>query len=77
MLRSVFKLLRVPLAEANSYNAVKSCSPIVTKFPIKHLHTTSKLQKLENKKHTVNTIPAPDEGTEGEKLVDIDTIVNK
>jgi len=72
MLRSVVKLFRVSLTDANCNNASKLCLPTSTTF-IKKIHSSSKLQIL-NDRHA-GPLPVSDEGTEGEKLIDIDSVV--
>lgn len=41
------------------------------------LHTTSTLMKAEDRKEMLASMPAKDEGTAGEKSVDIDTLLGK
>uniref|UniRef100_A0A1L8ED79 Putative 28s ribosomal protein s11 mitochondrial n=2 Tax=Haematobia irritans TaxID=7368 RepID=A0A1L8ED79_HAEIR len=48
--------------------------PIVQKHA---LHTTSTLMKAEDRKEMLASMPAKDEGTAGEKSVDIDTLLGK
>lgn len=41
------------------------------------LHTSSVVRKAEDRKEMLASMPAKDEGTAGEKSVDIDTLLGK
>lgn len=44
---------------------------------IRALSTTMKCLKAEDRREMLASLPAKDEGTEGEKAVDIDNLINK
>lgn len=44
---------------------------------IRALSTTTKCLKAEDRREMLASLPAKDEGTEGEKAVDIDNLINK
>ncbi|XP_043278865.1 28S ribosomal protein S11, mitochondrial [Venturia canescens] len=75
MLRSVIKLLKVPLIQPTHSNLASLNSNKLGGFnslAINSFHTTSKLQKVEDRKMMLNSMPKIDEGTEGEQHIDID-----
>ncbi|XP_030370593.1 28S ribosomal protein S11, mitochondrial [Scaptodrosophila lebanonensis] len=50
--------------------------PIALALPSK-IHTSASLKKAEDRKEMLASLPAKDEGTTGEKSVDIDTLINR
>lgn len=50
---------------------------IVQTQHLSKLHTGNCLQKAEDRKEMLASLPAKDEGTAGERSVDIDTLLNK
>lgn len=47
------------------------------KLQFSAVHTTTALRKAEDRKEMLASMPAKDEGTAGEKSVDIDTLLGK
>lgn len=76
MLRSVIRLLNVPLTQATQKNVLplKSNQLASLTLAFNYLHTTSKLRKTDDRQLMLASMPKIDEGTEGEKHIDIDTL---
>lgn len=55
-------------------NCIKQCT-IPSKSAL--IHTSVILRKAEDRKEMLASLPAKDEGTAGEKSVDIDTLLNR
>lgn len=52
-------------------------STILNASRISKIHTSSALHKVEDRKEMLASLPAKDEGTAGEKSIDIDTLMGK
>ncbi|XP_037950463.1 30S ribosomal protein S11-like [Teleopsis dalmanni] len=50
---------------------------VIARNQFRHLHSTPCLLKVEDRKEMLASMPAKDEGTAGERSVDIDTLIGK
>ncbi|KAL9900620.1 mitochondrial ribosomal protein S11 [Glossina fuscipes fuscipes] len=61
-----------------SFGFLQQCrSNVLNALLINKLHTSSVLRKVEDRKEMLASLPAKDEGTAGEKSIDIDTLMGK
>ncbi|TMW45450.1 hypothetical protein DOY81_009467 [Sarcophaga bullata] len=56
---------------------MKTCKNVGFKQQFFAVHTSTTLKKAEDRKEMLASMPAKDEGTAGEKSVDIDTLLGK
>lgn len=56
---------------------IKQCALSAATPRSSYLHTSACLAKAEDRKEMLASLPAKDEGTVGEKSVDIDTLINR
>lgn len=56
---------------------MKTHKHVLLKTQIFAVHTNAALRKAEDRKEMLASMPAKDEGTAGEKSVDIDTLLGK
>ncbi|XP_017849265.1 28S ribosomal protein S11, mitochondrial [Drosophila busckii] len=54
---------------------IKSCARLSPN--VSFIHTSANLRKAEDRKEMLASLPAKDEGTVGERSVDIDTLINR
>ncbi|KAH8310428.1 hypothetical protein KR044_001328 [Drosophila immigrans] len=58
-------------------NCLKQCALNAAKPRNSLMHTSACLRKVEDRKEMLASMPAKDEGTMGEKSVDIDTLIDR
>lgn len=56
---------------------IKQCGLSAASPRCSYIHTSPCLGKAEDRKEMLASLPAKDEGTVGEKSVDIDTLINR
>lgn len=56
---------------------LKKCTANAVSSRSSYIHTSAFLRKSEDRKEMLASMPAKDEGTIGEKSVDIDTLLNR
>jgi len=59
------------------FNYLKQCAFNAATPRSSCIHTSAFMRKVEDRKEMLASMPAKDEGTIGEKSVDIDTLINR
>ncbi|GLG96937.1 Putative mitochondrial ribosomal protein [Gryllus bimaculatus] len=61
----------------NSEHKLSLCRDVLRTTPSRNFHWSLPRSKREDKREMLASMPVPDEGTEGEKTVDVDSLVQR